>query len=72
MALRTWVARARLDSGAPVEAKLKAQAMDLVDNGTDTPGPLDWVGNEVARGVSLLRRPAVVDVDVLIAEFPEA
>ena len=72
VALRARVAAAGLGAGTAVQAELEAHSVDLVRDGFDTVGPLGGVGDQVARGVSRQGAPAVVDVDVVVAEIFEA
>lgn len=72
VALRARVARARLGAGAAVEAEFQAQGVDLLRHGADAVGPFGGVGDEEARRVARLGRPAVVDVDVAVADVFEA
>lgn len=46
--------------------------MDVVDHGGDAAGPLFRVGDEVAGFIALFCGPAVVNVDVCVAEVLEA
>lgn len=66
---RPGVTRARQGTRTAVETKLQTHAVDLVRDGLDAVRPLAWVWNQVARAVSLLERPAVVDIHVLVADI---
>ena len=46
--------------------------MDLAREPVDAFGEFGWVGDQVAAAVALVERPAVVDVDVGVAEVFEA
>ncbi len=46
--------------------------MDLVGDGFDTVGPFGGVWDQVSRGISRKSAPAVVNVDVGVAEILEA
>lgn len=72
VALRAWVAPAGLGAGTTVQTKLEAHAVDLVCDGFDAVGPFGGVGDQVSRGIPRKGAPAVVDVDVGVAEVFEA
>ena len=55
-----------------VQAELQAQVVDLLRQAVHSLGELGRVGDEVARPIALLQRPAVVDVDVDVAQVLEA
>jgi hypothetical protein len=45
--------------------------VDLIGNGLDTPWPLIGVRHKVAFRITLLCRPAIIDVDVLVPSVLE-
>ncbi len=69
MVLRPRVAGAGHGAGAAVQAELEPHAVDAVGHGLDAVGPGRRVGHQVAGSVAGLLRPAVVDVDVRVAQL---
>ena len=72
MAFGSRVTTTRHRSSASIQAELEAHAMDLVYHRFDAIGPLVRVWNKIAARVALLGTPAVIDVDVLIAQILQA
>ena len=70
--LTSGVTSASLYTSVTVEAELETHVVDLVNDGLDTSWPLVWVRNKVALRITLLRRPAIIDVDVLVTGILQA
>jgi hypothetical protein len=67
MTLRTWVSSASHDSSIAIQAEFQAHAVYPVRNWLDTLRPLGGVRNQMSCTVSGLCRPAVINVEVLVA-----
>ncbi|KAG6556476.1 hypothetical protein Mapa_002421 [Marchantia paleacea] len=72
VAERSGLLLAGVESCIRVDAELETQAMDVIGEGFDPGGEGRSPRNEVAMLIALELGPAVVDVDVIVAEVGEA
>lgn len=72
VAFGAGISGAGLGASVTVETELQAHAVDLVGDRFNAVWPFDRVGDEEAGGVAQFCAPAVVDVDVGVAEIFEA
>jgi hypothetical protein len=71
VALTSWITCASLGSAVTIKPELEAHCVDLIGDWLDTSWPLCRVRNKIALGVTLLCRPAVINVDVLVSSILE-
>lgn len=72
VALTSGVTSTSLYTSVTVEAELETHVVNLIDDRLDTSWPLVWVRDKVALRITLLCRPAIIDVDVLVTGILEA